>query len=129
MTTDLQTRINNRVEKMLAEQAQYNSEVAGKFNIKGEPMGDFSTLKEITEEATRVENWIEEKRAAENNTFVIMTTVEVLKSTEKAIQIKSKIRDFNKTAWIPKSQCEVVENGNVSVKAWFAQKENLTPVW
>ena len=129
MTTDLQNRINNRVEKMLAEQAQYNAEVAGKFNIKGEPMGDNSTLEEITAEAARIENWIEEKRVAENNTFVIMTTVEVMKSTEKAIQIKSKIRDFVKTAWLPKSVCEVLENGNVSVKAWFAQKEKLTPIW
>ena len=130
MTTEqLASKVNARVEKMIAEQIEYNVNWKGHNDINGNPMGDFSTIEEITAEAERIELWIEAKREKENNSYVPMTTVKVERETEKAILIVSIIRDYRKSTWMPKSVCEVLENGNILVKSWFAAKENLTPIW
>lgn len=49
--------------------------------------------------------------------------VDVLESTDRAVKVKL-ARDAT-VHWVPKSVCELHDNGTLEVESWFAEKEGL----
>lgn len=60
-----------------------------------------------------VQDWFAKKEEFFNQ---FKSPVEILRSTEKAIQIK--LEKSGEEHWIPKSQCKVIERKEVSLSSW-----------